>query len=491
MLPWLVTNTKAIRVVVIGDLILDEYIEGSVTRISREAPVPILNVERTYHSAGGAANSARNVAAVGGKALLFGIRGSDHSGKILASLLEADNVDISEVVVDRARSTIKKTRVTSSNQQMIRVDWEKVQEVPAETHRHFLERLAVCDFDAILISDYAKGMLPADLLRSIFAEARRRSTPCIVDPKGKDFHKYLGCTLITPNLSEAKYALNLADDDRSSGVELGRQIQTSFGLESVLVTLGADGMTYIPESYEEPPIHKASQAQEVFDVSGAGDTVAAIMSLALGANASIDEALHVANLGAAIVVGKWGTQPVVQSELERGLESSHIQLNSKFQSLTKLKGIVAQLRQRQKKRIVFTNGCFDILHAGHVDYLQRARALGDCLLVAVNDDRSVSELKGLERPINSLERRVQVLSGLSCVDYLLAFSELTPELVIRDIKPDFLVKGGDYRTEEVVGGDFVNSYGGQVVTLPFVTGCSTSLLIEQIRHQVPSLQPSF
>ncbi|MBI2603796.1 MAG: D-glycero-beta-D-manno-heptose 1-phosphate adenylyltransferase [Deltaproteobacteria bacterium] len=458
MLPW---KKKKTRVAIIGDLILDEYLEGTVTRISPEAPVPVHVVTSTSHSAGGAANAARNVSTAGGQAVLFGVCGKDEAADVLLTLLNKENVDTSSVITTD-RPTIRKTRITSNHHQMLRVDWEKVQALEDSYQETLLASLKKQKMDAILVSDYGKGLLPRSLLANIFKFARENHIPTLVDPKGTDFDRYQGCDLITPNLQESKRALGWEDNGTVSGEDLGKALQKKFGLADVLVTMGPQGMVYVPAHSEEAPVYRKAEAKEVFDVSGAGDTVVAIFALCLGAGASRERSLTLSNLAAAIVVGKWGTQPIYEHEL----------LEPESKSKPK------------KKTVVFTNGCFDILHAGHVEYLQKARSLGDYLIVGLNSDRSVRTIKGPSRPINPLIHRQKVLSALSCVDEVVPFDEDTPLRLIQEISPDILVKGADYSVDEIVGASFVKSKGGEVKTIELVPNVSTSAMLENIRNKL-------
>lgn len=486
MFPWLTNGKQPVKIAVIGDMILDEYLGGNVSRISPEAPVPVHLVTKTSYSAGGAANVARNIQLSGGQALLFGVWGKDESATILKNLLKEDAIDISGVLTVTDRPTVKKTRIIASSQQIIRVDWEKNHPITPEQQTALIDKLRLADYRAILISDYGKGSLPRELIEKVIALAAQKNTPVVVDPKGKDFYRYKGCKLITPNRKEALEALGVDLETSVTGEELARQLQIKFGLSDVLVTMGAEGMVYQPqlENGKFPDsIHKKPKAREVFDVSGAGDTVAAIITLSLGADCPVEKSMDLANLAAGLVVEKLGTQPVTLKELEDAhdqIESAHPYCTeSKIMSQPKLLARINDLKLKGKK-IVFTNGCFDLLHAGHLTYLEAARALGDILVIGVNTDESIKKLKGDKRPIVELVYRMRILAGLACVDFVTSFAEDTPLNLISSLMPHVLVKGSDYLEENIVGASIVKESGGSVARIPLVEGLSTSRIVEKI-----------
>lgn len=482
MIPWK-ESSQNVRIAVIGDLILDEYLEGEVLRISPEAPVPVHLVKKTHYSAGGAANAARNVSLAGGTASLFSVCGNDHNAETLRGILVQEGINIAGILTADDRPTTKKTRISAGHQQMIRVDWERTHPITADQQNAILQRISAQTFDGCLISDYGKGALTKEFVQNIIKICRERGVPCVVDPKGNDYERYRGSDLITPNLKEAIVALGLEEGSQLSGEELGERLRNTFGISNVLVTMGAKGMVLIRMG--EKALYKLPQAREVFDVSGAGDTVASIMALSLAAKANVSDAIHLANLAAGIVVEKWGTQPVTLKEIEQALKGetkrSDFATDSKIQSKTSLAGILAQNRKKGRK-VVFTNGCFDLLHAGHLSYLQKARALGDCLIIGVNTDASIRRLKGPSRPLVPLDQRMELLSGLTCVDFLVAFDEDTPEALIQFLGPDILVKGADYQVHQIAGAEFVQNSGGDVRTLPLKPGISSSEIIRRIRE---------
>ncbi len=491
--PWL--SSKPLRIAVIGDVILDEYLEGTVKRISPEAPIPVHHVQSVVLTAGGAANVARNLNLVGSKAYLFSVCGKDESARELLKLLAQDAVNADGIFYSEHRPTVKKTRVTAQHQQMLRIDWEETAPISQKEQQQLFLSLQKEKFDAVLVSDYGKGLLPEELLQQIFAYTKSQGLLSVVDPKGKDFHKYQGCDVITPNRKEALEALGIPDESDISPEQLGLALQETYSLKHVLVTVGPQGMIFVPEkSSGMAPIHKKARAREVFDVSGAGDTVVALLTLCLAAKSSFEEAVDIANMAAGVVVGKWGTQPIRIEELqhayERHHEHDHDHEKMAFSTSDKIKTRDAlsleingpRTRGNRSTKWVFTNGCFDLLHAGHLTYLQKARALGDKLIVGVNTDESVSRLKGAQRPYVPLAERMLMLSGLSCIDYVVPFSEDTPKQLISELVPDILVKGADYQISEIVGADVVQRAGGQVLTIDLVPGLSSSGLVAKIQR---------
>jgi D-beta-D-heptose 7-phosphate kinase / D-beta-D-heptose 1-phosphate adenosyltransferase len=479
MIPWRVD--KARKIVVIGDMILDEYISGVVDRISPEAPVPVHLVREKWQSLGGAANTARNIKHAGGQVILIGAIGGDTASIEISKLLKEDDISSEDLLVIKEWETIKKLRIVSGRQQLLRVDWEKKQELENKFFSNILKKIANIPADLIVISDYGKGFFSSGLVERICIFARQRGIYTIVDPKGSDYSKYKGCSLITPNLLEAKTALSLDVSRSYSEFELACMLQKKYDLEDVLITLGAKGMLYVPKDKKKESIFQKAEASEVFDVSGAGDTVVAICALVLAEKHSVRVAIKYANIAAGLVVKKWGTQSVSLWEIE-----NYIKKRASFRStenkIITLEGQLEHIKnlQIEGKKIVFTNGCFDILHAGHISYLQQAAGLGDVLIVGINSDKSISAIKGNKRPIVPLEQRQLVLAALESVDYVIAFSSSTPLEIIEAISPDVLVKGSDYEVEKIVGYGWVTGRGGQVHTLPFVNGVSTSNIIESI-----------
>ena len=460
------------RVLVVGDVMLDRYWSGPTGRISPEAPVPVVKVEHNEERPGGAANVALNVAALGAGSLLLGLTGQDEAAAALSDKLTSVGVK-SDFVAVANFPTITKLRILSRNQQLLRLDFEEGFHAVDPEPLLAKMRALLPEVDVVILSDYGKGALES--VRQMIAMARAAKVPVLVDPKGTDFDKYRGATLLTPNMSEFEAVVGKVRDEQDL-VKKGLGLIERFELEALLVTRSEHGMTLLRADQDE--LHLPAQAHEVFDVTGAGDTVIGTLATALAAGKSLDESCALANTAAGIVVGKLGTSTVSPIELANAVYGDN---ESGFGVVTEqqLKFAVDAARRRGE-RVVMTNGCFDILHAGHVSYLQNARKLGDRLIVAVNDDASVSRLKGPGRPVNPVDRRMAVLAGLGAVDWVVPFSEDTPRRVIAEVLPDLLVKGGDYQPHEIAGYEEVTANGGQVLVLNFEDGCSTSGIIRTI-----------
>lgn len=465
-----------IKLLVAGDVMLDRYWHGSTSRISPEAPVPVVNVRDIEHRAGGAANVALGVAALGAQARLLGTVGVDEAADELVRLIEQAGIG-NRLHSDQRRPTITKLRVISQHQQMIRLDFEAAATTDAALpETAFLD--ALDGVDTVVLSDYGKGALTQ--VQSLVQLARKAGIPVLVDPKQIDFAVYRGATLVTPNRREFERVVGPCRDTAEL-VEKGMRLLTELDWNALLITRGEEGMTLLSEGHE--PVHIPAQAQEVFDVTGAGDTVIAVLASAVAAGMPLPQAALLANVAAGIAVGKLGTATVTLAELSTALRASPQRGDSR-------RGIIAEddlvqqiaLARQRGERIVMTNGCFDILHPGHVRYLETARQLGDRLIVAVNDDASVARLKGANRPVVTLQDRMAVLAGLAAVDWVVPFSEDTPARLIEQIGPDILVKGGDYLVEQIAGHETVLARGGEVRILPFVDGRSTSSIIERIIH---------
>lgn len=480
LLPWVFG--KNVRVAVIGDMMIDEYLDGEVSRISPEAPIPVHRAVSTKVSAGGAANAAKNIALAGGNVDVISVIGNDDTAKLLQDIFSADGINGEGLILDDNRRTIRKLRIRASNQQIVRIDWEDVEPINQKQQDAVFNYFEAHEYDAVLISDYGKGSLPIGLLARILESCRKRNVPSIVDPKGFDYSKYLHASLITPNKKEACQALGIDEAEGMTGFQLGQKLQKTFGLRNVLVTLGPAGMALVSESGEE--IHRPAVAKEVWDVSGAGDTVAAMMTLGLASRASWRHIMEIATVAAGIVVEKWGTQPVRKEELIATLTSQPVSKSTrKILDRESLAEVVQDLKRLDRK-IVFTNGCFDILHAGHVTYIEEAKKKGNVLILGINSDESISRLKGPQRPIIELSQRMKVISALESVDFVIPFDEDTPKALIELVKPDVLIKGSDYNVDEIVGADFVAQYGGIVQTIDLVPGTSTSGIIEKIAKTI-------
>ena len=461
-------------VLVVGDVMLDRYWHGATSRISPEAPVPVVRVEQHEDRPGGAANVALNLAALGAPAFLVGVTGEDEAAASLAHSLGAVGVTTRFQRI-AGQPTIVKLRVMSRHQQLLRVDFEEPFRTDAEALARETEAL-LDQVRVLVLSDYGKGALKNH--QALIQAARKRNIPVLADPKGKDFSIYRGASLITPNLSEFEAIVGRCQDENEL-VAKGLKLLGDLELGALLVTRGEHGMTLLRPGH--PALHLPARAREVFDVTGAGDTVISTLAGALAAGEDLPQAVALANLAAGIVVGKLGTAAISAPELRRAVQREQGSERGVL-GLEQLLLAIEDARAHGEK-IVFTNGCFDILHAGHVSYLEQARAQGDRLIVAVNDDASVCRLKGPGRPINSVDRRMAVLAGLGAVDWVVSFSEDTPERLLAQVRPDVLVKGGDYSVDQVVGADIVAGYGGEVRVLGLVPNSSTTAIVEKIRRK--------
>ena len=462
----------SLRILVAGDAMLDEYWFGDTQRISPEAPVPVVQRRELETRAGGAANVAANLATLGVQATLAAVVGDDEPGTVIREALQDAGVQPALVVAAGVR-TSHKLRVLARSQQLIRLDSEESLAGSAAALRDkFLASLA--GTHAVILSDYAKGTLVEAQL--LITDCRNAGVPVLVDPKGTDFSKYRGATLLTPNAAEFAAVAGVADDE-ADFLRRGSALRADLDLEALLVTRGAAGMTLFPHNGE--PVTLAAQTREVFDVTGAGDTVIAAMAAGIAAGLSFDDAARLANLAAGVSIAKIGVATVSRRELRFALHRRG-RGGGGVVAPDEIADVVAEARARDNK-VVFTNGCFDILHAGHVAYLEEAKALGDYLVVGVNDDDSVRRLKGAERPIVGLEDRMAVLAGLAAVDWVVAFGEDTPARLIEQVLPDVLVKGGDWKPEQIVGSDIVLKNGGSVRSLQFKAGRSTTGVIESIK----------
>lgn len=461
------------QVLVVGDIMLDRYWHGATGRVSPEAPVPVVQVQQTEDRPGGAANVALNIAALGGGASLLGLVGADEAAQALQQRLQAARVhcDLEAVAT---HPTITKLRVISRHQQLLRMDFEEPFSAADSAALSARAEKLFAHVGVIVLSDYNKGaLLEAPRL---IAAARAAGKPVLVDPKGTDFARYRGATLLTPNLHEFEAVAGHCSDEREL-VQKGQQLILELDLQALLITRGEHGMTLL-QRHDQQELHLPAQAREVFDVTGAGDTVIATLAAALAAGLALPQAVALANIAAGIVVGKLGTATVSGPELRRAVQQAH---GAGRGVMTEAQLCIALDDARANgEKIVFTNGCFDLLHPGHVTYLEEARKLGQRLVVAVNSDASVKRLKGEGRPVQPAESRMAVLAGLESVDWVVVFSDDTPERLLQLLKPDVLVKGGDYRPDQVVGAPIVQSYGGEVKVLSFVDNCSTTSIVETI-----------
>ena len=468
----LIPRFESARVLIAGDVMLDRYWYGPCSRISPEAPVPVVKVEDVEERPGGAANVAVNIATLGGQVRVLGVAGADEAAALLETKLHRSGA-ASDLVRLPGRATIVKLRVLSRNQQLLRLDFEDgfPDFEPAILRERFATRLA--EAEVVVLSDYQKGAL-RDIEQYIEA-ARAAGRPVLVDPKGRDFSRYRGATLLTPNLTEFETVAGPCRDEQEL-VDRGQTLRRTLELEALLITRGEHGMTLLRDADE--PLHLAARAREVYDVTGAGDTVIATLAAGLAAGLALPAATLLANLAASIVVGKLGAATVTVSELQRALYEHDEPPRGVLEEAQLLQAVADA--KAHGETIVMTNGCFDILHAGHVTYLEQAKRLGNRLIVAVNGDDSVRRLKGPDRPVNPLAQRMRVLAGLAAVDWVTPFHEDTPERLIGAVLPDYLVKGGDNDPAHIPGNHRVWEAGGQVVVMDYIEGCSTTSTITQI-----------
>jgi len=467
---------KAARVLVVGDMMLDRYWHGGTSRISPEAPVPVVHVNKNEERAGGACNVALNIATLGASCTVMGLCGNDESAVILERLMNDVGVQTKFVRLS-SNSTVTKLRVMSRHQQLIRLDFEDgfIGRDLAGLEQTFAE--ALDDHNIVVCSDYGKGSLRE--VQKLIAMCNERDIPVLVDPKGNDFSRYAGASLITPNLPEFEAVAGhcKTEDDL---VERANELCKQYDIGAFLVTRSEHGMSLMQQGYD--PVHVPTQAKDVFDVTGAGDTVISTLAASLGAGVTLERAMVLSNLAAGVVVGKSGTATVSLSELENAIRFNSSNTEHGILTESEVLAVVDTCRQRGDT-VVMTNGCFDILHAGHVTYLEQASELGDHLLVAVNVDDTVRRLKGEDRPVNKVEHRMRMLAALRCVDWVVAFSEDEPTRLICAVLPDILVKGGDNEPDKIPGGDCVREAGGQVMVLSYVDGVSTTRIIDSIKEK--------
>ncbi|MDZ7661027.1 MAG: bifunctional D-glycero-beta-D-manno-heptose-7-phosphate kinase/D-glycero-beta-D-manno-heptose 1-phosphate adenylyltransferase HldE [Thiohalophilus sp.] len=462
------------RVLVVGDLMLDRYWHGDTSRISPEAPVPVVRVGQSEERAGGAGNVALNIASLGGGVALHGLTGDDEACASLETILTANGVSCHLTRLP-GLATITKLRVLSRHQQLIRLDFEDGFE-PQHSDKllgRYTDSLAQCDI--VVLSDYGKGTLGS--MQALIQQAREAGKPVIVDPKGHDFGKYRGASVITPNMSEFEGVVGPCRTDEEL-VQKGQRLIQELALEALLITRSERGMTLLQK--EKAAIHLPTHAREVFDVTGAGDTVVSVLAAALAAGDNLAEATALSNIAAGIVVSKLGTATVSVAEIRRAIREQH----ELPRGVMEEDELLRQINEAKEhgETIVMTNGCFDILHAGHVTYLEQARELGDRLVVAVNDDKSVQRLKGADRPVNSLDKRMRMLAALECVDWVVPFYDDTPTKLICKLLPQLLVKGGDTDPDNIPGSQCVRDAGGEVRLLGYEEGLSTTGIIGAIRE---------
>ena len=468
-------RAKKAKIAVIGDLMIDHYIWGKCERISPEAPVQVLEVGKENSVLGGAGNVINNLTALESRVSVYTVLGEDDNAKFAEQLLEKAGADCHAVIRQNERVTTKKSRVIASNQQIIRFDDESRGNISLRSQHTLLTELSknIFSYDALLLSDYGKGVLTPTLTADIISLAIAHDKPVLVDPKGTDYSKYQGATLLTPNRKEASLATGIDIGDQKKLEEAGFKLKNELDLNYGIITLSEEGIAIFEDEMHVIP----TVAREVYDVTGAGDTVLASLGVALASGLDIGEACEFANKAAAVVVAKVGSATATLNEIEEYEHSLNKgQIESKIKDFTQIERIAKRLKN-QSKKVVFTNGCFDILHRGHASYLQKAKELGDFLIVGLNSDESIRRLKGESRPVNSLDDRAFLLAALESVDYVVPFAEDTPYELIRRVLPDILVKGADYEGKEVVGSDL----SGEVQLIEFVEGKSTSGIIDKIK----------
>ncbi|MCH2034038.1 MAG: D-glycero-beta-D-manno-heptose-7-phosphate kinase [Tenacibaculum sp.] len=454
------------KILVIGDIIIDNYLIGSTERISPEAPVPVVKINNDITNIGGSGNVVNNLLAFGAQADILSVIGDDETFNEVESLFKKNHISSKFLVVEKGRVLTKKTRILASNQQIVRYDKEDSKEITKETSEGVFNiyKNIIANYDIIILSDYNKGLLTKELTLKIINLANDKNIKILVDPKGSDYSKYNGAYLLTPNKKEASNIINF-DINKDTLENAISVLKSNYNLTKSVITLGKDGIALFDDHLKIFP----TKGKEVYDVTGAGDTVIAAIAYKLAKNQTIEEAIEFANLAAGVVVGKIGVATASLSEISA--------LEQNIKNKENLKLTLKKLKQENKK-IVFTNGCFDILHLGHVKYLEQAKKMGDVLIIGVNSDSSVKILKGENRPINSEFDRAYLLNSLKCVDYTIVFKEETPYELIKLIQPDILVKGGDYKIENIVGNDIAKS----TVVIDYIEGKSTTNIINTIKQ---------
>lgn len=468
-------QNKMPKILVIGDLIIDSYLWGSCDRISPEAPVQVVTVTKESTLLGGAGNVVNNLNSLGAQVDVISVIGKCEISIVLRELLNEININTQYLVTENNRVTSKKSRIIAANQQVVRYDRESTDEINKNSQLAIENtfKKIVNNYDSILLSDYGKGVLTDKLTRSIIKIANKNQKKVLVDPKGLDYSKYKGAYLMTPNKSEASEATRITIKDNKNLYKAIHKLKEKYELEVSLITLSEQGLAIFDDEFRIYP----TSAREIFDVTGAGDTILASLGFALSCNKNIDEAVKFANLAAGVVVGKLGSATTSINEIiNYKNELDQTKTSSKIKSHLEIKIICDKLRERNRK-IVFTNGCFDILHSGHIKYLEESKTFGEILIVGLNSDRSVKVLKGQNRPINNESDRAYILAALKVIDYLVIFDNDTPEDLINNIKPNIITKGGDYEGKEVVGGDIAK----EVKIINFVDGKSTTKTIQKIK----------
>ena len=469
------------RILVVGDLMMDEYLWGDVDRISPEAPVQVVAVNREEFTLGGSGNVVNNLAALGARVSVVGVIGTGSDGRLLMEKFNALGVNTSGIIQEPERPTTRKTRIIAAHQHVLRIDRETRKEISgnnfAEMTKIIIDQIP--KMDVVLISDYGKGVVSPALIAKIVEEAKKHARFVIADPKGLDFTKYTGVSLITPNLKEAALAAGVEITDNVSLVRAADKILTAVNINNLLITCGPDGMVLFEKG--KAPYRIKSKARQVFDVSGAGDTVLSTLGLAIASGLSFRQSADIANTAAGIVVGKLGTATISQKELTKALDGGSDGGPSKFVELDRLEPLITEIRKKGQK-IVLTNGCFDLLHAGHIKLFSASRQFGEVLIVAIDDDKSVRALKGEGRPVIDARQRIRILSALDSVDHVVLFASDELDRLIELIRPDILTKGSNYTSSEVTGHKLVEKFGGKVEMIPIDDRISSSRIINTIKN---------
>jgi len=476
-----IASFKRCRALIVGDLMLDEYLWGKVDRISPEAPVQVVSVTKNEFTLGGAGNVVNNIVSLGAKVSVIGVIGTGPTGDLLLKQFKELGVDISGIVQEKGRTTTKKTRIIAASQHVLRIDNETKKELSdntAEVIDRIIEK-KISDVDVVLVSDYGKGVITQKLLSGLLSVAKKYKKIVIADPKGMDYSKYSGISLITPNKKEAALASGMEITDEPTLFKAGENILQKAAVERLLITCGKDGMVLFDR--KKKPHKIIAEARQVYDVSGAGDTVMAVLGLAIASGESFEKSAYIANRAAGIVVGKMGTATVSQEELECALNPSLNKYSLKRKSLSELVDLVNKL-QKKGKKVVFANGCFDLLHSGHIKFFTESRKLGDALIVALDDDESVKSFKGRGRPVLNVRERVQIMCALDSVDYVTVFSAGELKNIIKQIQPDILAKGSNYSVQKVYGRELVEEYGGRVALISVTDKISSTGIINNIRN---------
>ena len=472
------------HLLVVGDLMLDEYLWGDVDRISPEAPVQVVSIKNEGYALGGAGNVVNNAVALGANVSVAGVIGTGRNGQLLREKFNELGVDTEGIVEEPHRLTTQKTRIIASHQHVLRIDRETntgISDATLEKISRFIEN-KIPHVDVVLISDYGKGLITQKLLSRLIASAQKHQKMSVVDPKGLDFSKYSGASLLTPNKKEAALASGVEIVDASTLEKSADKIFETVGLDKLLITCGKEGMVLFDKHRE--PFRVRAEARQVYDVSGAGDTVLAVLGLAIASGASIHTAVALANTAAGIVVGKVGTATVSKEELASALKSDDPGRPAKYKLLSELPALMEELKKKGQQ-VVLTNGCFDLLHAGHIRLFSASKQMGDVLIVAIDDDELVKNLKGSGRPVIRAEERVRILSALDSVDYVVVFSANELEKLIEIVQPDVLAKGSNYASTEVFGHERVEALGGRVVLIPVTENISSTRIINTIKSSTP------